>query len=58
MVNLVPLCRYHHHKVHEGGFTLVLEPDGNVEITRPARQPRPTMSHHPGPHLAPPPRAS
>ncbi|HMJ75774.1 MAG TPA: hypothetical protein VK507_07365, partial [Iamia sp.] len=30
LANLVPLCRYHHHRVHEGGFTLVLEPDGTV----------------------------
>ncbi len=35
MANLVPLCRFHHHRVHEGGFTLVLEPDGTVEVTRP-----------------------
>ncbi|HEV7722268.1 MAG TPA: HNH endonuclease signature motif containing protein, partial [Iamia sp.] len=37
MANLVPLCRFHHHKVHEGGFTLVLEPNGHVEVTRPDR---------------------
>jgi len=37
MANLVPLCRYHHHKVHEGGFTLTLEPDGRVEVSRPDR---------------------
>jgi hypothetical protein len=35
MANLVPLCRYHHHKVHEGGFTLTLEPDGHVQVIRP-----------------------
>jgi hypothetical protein len=35
MVNLVPLCRYHHHQVHEGGFTLILEPDGQVRVDRP-----------------------
>ncbi|QYG93678.1 hypothetical protein HC251_15440 [Iamia sp. SCSIO 61187] len=35
MANLVPLWRYHHHKVHEGGFTLTLEPDGTVEVHRP-----------------------
>jgi hypothetical protein len=35
MINLVPLCRYHHHKVHEGGFTLTLEPTGHVEVHRP-----------------------
>ncbi|QYG93777.1 HNH endonuclease [Iamia sp. SCSIO 61187] len=35
MGNLVPLCRYHHHKVHEGGFTLILTPDGQVRVERP-----------------------
>jgi hypothetical protein len=35
MVNLVPLCRSHHHRVHEGGFTLALEPDGTVVAHRP-----------------------
>jgi hypothetical protein len=37
MTNLVPLCRHHHHNVHEGGYTLVLAPDGHVEIRRPDR---------------------
>ena len=37
MTNLVPLCRHHHHAVHEGGFDLVLEADGHVEIRRPDR---------------------
>ena len=35
MANLVPLCRYHHHAVHEGGYTLVLDPTGEVHVTRP-----------------------
>jgi hypothetical protein len=35
MANLVPLCRYHHHTVHEGGYTLTLEPDGTIHATRP-----------------------
>jgi hypothetical protein len=35
MDNLVPLCRHHHHKVHEGGFTLTLEPDGHIDVHRP-----------------------
>ena len=35
LANLVPLCRYHHHTVHEGGYTLTLEPDGHVQVTRP-----------------------
>lgn len=35
MANLVLLCRFHHHRVHEGGFTLILGPDGAVEVRRP-----------------------
>jgi hypothetical protein len=35
MANLIPLCRYHHHRVHEGGFTLVMTPDGEVTAHRP-----------------------
>lgn len=35
MANLVPLCRYHHHRVHEGGFDLTLTPDGRVTVHRP-----------------------
>jgi hypothetical protein len=37
--NLVPLCRHHHHKVHEGGYTLTLQPDGTTHATRPDRCP-------------------
>ncbi len=36
MANLVPLCRFHHHRVHEGGFDLVLEPGGDVTVLRPS----------------------
>jgi hypothetical protein len=32
---LIPLCRYHHHGVHEGGFLLVLQPDRTVTAYRP-----------------------
>ena len=35
MANLVPLCRFHHHQVHEGGFRLTLAPDGEVRVLRP-----------------------
>ncbi len=35
MANLVPLCRFHHHRVHEGGFDLVLDSDGEVTVHRP-----------------------
>lgn len=32
---LIPLCRYHHHAVHEGGHLLVLEDDGTLTAHRP-----------------------
>ena len=34
MDNLVLLCRFHHHQVHEGGFRLT-RPDGVVTVHRP-----------------------
>jgi hypothetical protein len=55
--NLLLLCRYHHHKVHEGHWTLRLDRDtGQAHITRPDGQPyelgpsRPYISpgRHPG----------
>ena len=42
--NLLPLCHRHHHRVHEGGWKLVLDvrrnltityPDGNIMTTGP-----------------------
>jgi len=33
--NLVPLCRWHHHLVHEGGWRLQLAADRTLTITRP-----------------------
>ncbi len=33
--NLAPFCRYHHHAVHEGGFRVTLQADGQVHVTRP-----------------------
>jgi hypothetical protein len=30
--NLVLLCSFHHRLVHEGGFTIALATDGNVEV--------------------------
>ncbi|MBU3689776.1 MAG: hypothetical protein B7C54_06760 [Acidimicrobiales bacterium mtb01] len=34
--NQVPLCSRHHHAVHEGGWTLSLEPSTReVTLTRP-----------------------
>ncbi|HEU5151264.1 MAG TPA: HNH endonuclease [Iamia sp.] len=44
MANLVPLCRHHHHAVHEGGFTLTLRPDGRTTVTRPGGRCRVTAA--------------
>lgn len=33
--NLLPLCRHHHHMVHEGGWTLRLEKDRTLRVTSP-----------------------
>jgi hypothetical protein len=34
--NLLPLCAvHHHHRVHEGGWTLTLHPDRSIELRRP-----------------------
>ncbi len=35
MDNLVLLCRYHHHLVHEGGFGITKDPAGTVQFTDP-----------------------
>ena len=35
LANLVPLCERHHHHVHEGGWTLAIDPDRNLTWTRP-----------------------
>jgi hypothetical protein len=35
LANLIPLCSHHHHKMHEGGWQLVLHPDRSVTITFP-----------------------
>lgn len=35
MANLVLLCKFHHHLVHEGGYQMTLAPDGQVEVRRP-----------------------
>lgn len=34
LANLVPLCWIHHHLVHEGGWTLTLDPRRTITITR------------------------
>jgi len=33
--NLVPLCSQHHHKVHEGKWTIKLKPDRTLKIWKP-----------------------
>ena len=33
--NLLPLCNRHHHRVHDGGWTLTLHPDRTIHLTRP-----------------------
>ncbi|MBA3803948.1 MAG: HNH endonuclease [Acidimicrobiia bacterium] len=33
--NLIPLCSRHHHMVHEGGWTLTLNPDRTITLHRP-----------------------
>lgn len=42
MVNLVLLCRFHHHLVHEGGWTLWRdERSGELHLVDPEHRPRP-----------------
>jgi len=33
--NLIPLCNKHHHRVHEGEWSIKLKPDRSLEIFRP-----------------------
>ena len=33
--NLLPLCEAHHHLVHEGGWTLTIDPDRTITLQRP-----------------------
>ena len=33
--NLISLCHFHHHSVHEGGWTLTLDPDRTLTLHRP-----------------------
>ncbi|MFV0524468.1 MAG: DUF222 domain-containing protein [Acidimicrobiales bacterium] len=39
LANLVPLCTRHHHLVHEGRWTIELEPDRQLRIHRPDGRP-------------------
>jgi hypothetical protein len=38
MDNLTLLCRHHHRLVHEGGFSVVMDADGQVRFTNPDGQ--------------------
>jgi Domain of unknown function (DUF222)/HNH endonuclease len=44
--NLALLCRAHHRAVHEGGWRLGRDPDGQLTTTPPHRRPR-HRHHHP-----------
>ena len=35
LANLLPLCGFHHHLVHEGGWTLTIKPDRTLTVRRP-----------------------
>jgi hypothetical protein len=35
LANMAPLCTRHHHLVHEGGWTLSLDPDRTITLRRP-----------------------
>lgn len=53
LANMVLLCRFHHHRVHDDGYLLTLNPDGSVEVLRPDRAPiTPARARPPSP--APP----
>ncbi|MBA2388817.1 MAG: DUF222 domain-containing protein [Geodermatophilaceae bacterium] len=43
--NLTLLCRFHHHVVHDDGFGLQRDPDGNLQFLAPSGRPLP---EHPG----------
>ena len=48
LANLILLCRTHHRAVHEGGWRLTRQPDGQLTATPPHRPHRP----HRRPHTA------
>ncbi len=43
--NLVELCWFHHRLVHEGGWTLRFDGDGNVVVTNPVGNVIPSLVH-------------
>ncbi len=59
--NLVPLCTYHHHCVHEGGYGVARAPSGALRFTKPDGTPLTVPKHRaPDPTHGPPgqPRAA
>jgi hypothetical protein len=60
LANLLPVCAYHHHVVHERGWRLELDDDRTLTITQPdgvvyARTP---IHHRPAPASSPPSRVA
>jgi hypothetical protein len=43
VTNCRTLCSYHHHLVHEGGFTMTLDDKGAVQVCRPDGTPMPNQ---------------
>lgn len=53
--NLVPLCVFHHHQVHEGGFQIQRQTTGALQFARPDGRPLSVPKHrHPDPGCHPP----
>ena len=38
LANLIPLCSTHHHKVHEGGWKIQLQPDRTLRLYTPTNE--------------------
>lgn len=38
LANMILLCEFHHHAVHEGGWHISLDPDGTTTVTPPGMQ--------------------
>ncbi len=57
--NLVLLCVYHHHQVHEGGYRISRSPDGQLSFAHPDGTPltvsKHRYTHNPAPPAGPPP---
>jgi hypothetical protein len=48
--NLIPACATHHHLVHEGGWTLTMQPDRTITLIRPdgtTHYHGPSINRHP-----------